>query len=251
MVRINPALEAIAISKRYPNGVHALRNINLGVPPGETLVLIGESGSGKTTLLRMFNCLDQPSSGQVRINGRASHDEDPIHLRRRIGYVPQDGGLLPHWTVERNIGLVPTLLDWDRERIHARVGDLLELVNLNPHDYRPRYPIELSGGQRQRVAFARALAADPEVILLDEPFGALDALTRDELQQQFLRLKQQLNKTMMLVTHDLHEAFLLGDRVAILKDGDILQIGTPDDVLEQPTNDYVRALLQQEGKRTC
>ncbi|MEC4674349.1 MAG: ATP-binding cassette domain-containing protein [Nitrospirota bacterium] len=246
-----PALEAIGVHKQYPNGVRALNNINLTVTSGETLVLIGETGSGKSTLLRMFNRLDAPTSGQIRIQGQTSSDENPVELRRRIGYVPQEGGLLPHWTVERNIALVPTLLHWDRDRIQSRIASLLELVNLDPKEHRTRYPIQLSGGQRQRVAFARALAADPTVVLLDEPFGALDALTRDDLQQQFLHLKQQLGKTMMLVTHDLHEAFLLGDRVAVMKDGDIVQIGTPDDVQHRPTHDYVRALLRHGSRRTC
>ena len=240
----HPALEAIAVHKQYPNGVLALNKINLAVSSGETLVLIGETGSGKTSLLRMFNRLDEPTSGQIRIQGQACYEENPVELRRRIGYVPQDGGLLPHWTVERNIGLVPTLLQWDPDRIQSRVASLLELVNLNPREHRTRYPIQLSGGQRQRVAFARALAADPAVVLLDEPFGALDALTRDDLQKQFLGLKRQLGKTMILVTHDLREAFLLGDRVAVMNDGEIVQIGTPDDVQHHPTHDYVRALLQ-------
>lgn len=187
--------------------------------------------------------MDTPTSGVIRIQDRDGQDTNPVELRRRIGYVPQDGGLLPHWSVERNVALVPTLLRWKAARIQARVTHLLDLVQLDPQEHRRRYPIQLSGGQRQRVAFARALAADPEMVLLDEPFGALDALTRLELQTQFLQLKKQLGKTMILITHDLQEAFLLGDRVAVMKEGTIVQIGTPEEVRNYPTHDYVRALL--------
>ena len=246
-----PALEAVSVHKQYPNGVRALNHVNLIVSAGETLVLIGESGSGKTTLLRMFNRLDEPTSGDIFVDGQSIREKNPVLLRRHIGYVPQEGGLLPHWTVERNIALVPTLLHWDYDRIHSRVTTLLELVNLDPRTHRVRYPVELSGGQRQRVAFARALAADPTVILLDEPFGALDALTREELQKQFLHLQQQLNKTMMIVTHDLHEAFLLGNRIAVMKNGRIIQLGAPEEIRQAPATAYVRALLhhQVEGNR--
>ncbi|HEX2223631.1 MAG TPA: ATP-binding cassette domain-containing protein, partial [Thermoanaerobaculia bacterium] len=181
--------------------------MSLAVLPGETVALVGESGSGKSTLLRMFNRLAEPTSGEVRVEGRPARDADPIALRRRIGYVPQDGGLIPHWTVERNVELVPRLLGWEAGRRRERAREMLALVGLAPDTYADRHPSQLSGGQRQRVAFARALAADPPVILLDEPFGALDALTRLELQRQFLDLKERLGKTTLLVTHDLGEAF--------------------------------------------
>ena len=224
---MSDSLEAIAVGKTYPNGTEALADVSLRVTVGETLVLIGESGCGKSTLLRLFNRLEEPSRGELRIGGRPARELEPIALRRRTGYVQQDGGLLPHWTVARNVELVPALLGWDAERRRTRALDLLELVGLEPNTYGRRYPAELSGGQRQRVAVARALAADPEVILLDEPFGALDALTRLELQDEFLRLKRQLHKTLVLVTHDLHEAFRLGDRIAVMRAGRVLQTAPP------------------------
>ncbi len=240
----HPVLEAVGVSKRFANGVHALSEINLTVAQGETVVLIGESGSGKTTLLRLFNRLEEPTSGEILIQGRPARQEDPISLRRHIGYVQQDGGLLPHWTVGRNVALVPKLLGWNPDRYQPLADRLLELVSLNPDQYRSRYPRELSGGQRQRVAVARALVADPDLVLLDEPFGALDALTRIELQNQFLHLKRQLGKTMVLVTHDLNEALRLGDRIAVLRQGRLLQVGTPDELLRHPTDEYVQMLLK-------
>jgi osmoprotectant transport system ATP-binding protein len=242
---LDPPLRAAAVTKVYPGDVHALRGVDLDVGRGETVVLVGASGCGKTTLLRMFNRLEEPTSGDVRISGRPSRTVDPIDLRRKTGYVQQDGGLLPHWTVGRNVALVPALLDWERQRRDKRADELLALVGLDPRTYRDRYPRELSGGERQRVAFARALAADPEVILLDEPFGALDALTRLDLQEEFLRLKRQLGKTMLLVTHDLREAFHLGDRAAVMKDGRILQQGTVDELKQRPEEGYVRSLLER------
>lgn len=206
-----------------------------------------ESGSGKTTLLRMFNGLTHPSSGEVCIHGEPVRVKDPIDLRRHIGYVQQDAGLLPHWTVEENVGLVPLLLGWEPERRTNQVQTLLDLVHLDPTRFRARYPMELSGGQRQRVAFARALAADPAIVLLDEPFGALDAITRHELQRQFLGLKQRLNKTMVMVTHDVDEALRLGDRIAVLKDGRLLQVGTATDLLHAPAHDYIVQLLRHRS----
>ena len=241
-----PLLEALGVEVTYPGGVRALADIDLQVSRGETVVLIGESGCGKTTLLRLFNRLHEPTAGEVRIGGHPARSLDPILLRRRTGYVQQDGGLLPHWTVGRNVGLVTSLLGWDAARRRERADELLELVGLPPDRYRDRYPKELSGGQRQRVAFARAVAADPEVILLDEPFGALDALTRLELQGEFLRLKRRLGKTMILVTHDIAEAFRLGDRIAVMKEGRILQIASPGDLRASPAEGYVKKLLKLE-----
>lgn len=237
-------IEFLGITKQFPSGTLALQGIDLQIFQGETLAVIGESGSGKTTLLRMCNRLDSATAGKIQLHGQPLHQEDPIHLRRGMGYVQQDGGLLPHWTIEQNIGLVPTLLGWDPQRINNRVADLLELVGLNVQEHRARYPIQLSGGQRQRVAFARALAADPEIILLDEPFGALDALTRHELQNQFLGLKHQLHKTMILVTHDIDEAIRLGDRIGIMKEGRLLQIGSSKELLHNPADPYVSKLLE-------
>ncbi|HWN44463.1 MAG TPA: ATP-binding cassette domain-containing protein [Thermoanaerobaculia bacterium] len=237
------ALEAKGVVKTYPDGTAALAGVSLEVPPGETLALVGESGSGKTTLLRLFNRMVDPSEGEVRVDGRPVSELDPIALRRGIGYVPQDGGLIPHWRVERNVDLVPRLLGWDADRRKTRVREMLELVGLSPEVHAPRYPAELSGGQRQRVALARALAADPPVVLLDEPFGALDALTRLELHRQFLELRKTLGKTLVLVTHDLAEAFRLANRIAVMRSGRILQIGAPGELSERPADPYVRALL--------
>ena len=242
-----PVLSIHNASQEFRSGVRALQAINLDVCQGETLILIGESGSGKTTLLRLLNGLQHPTSGEVRIHGEAIRVQDPIALRRRIGYVQQDAGLLPHWTVEENIGLVPFLLGWESPRRTSRVDALLELMKLEPQRFRTRYPIELSGGQRQRVAFARALAADPEIILLDEPFGALDSITRHELQNQFLGLKQRLKQTMVMVTHDIDEALRLGDRIAVLKEGRLLQIGRPDELLQTPAHDDVSRLLHHRS----
>lgn len=236
-------LEAESVVKTYADGTVALAGVSLTVPAGETLALVGESGSGKTTLLRLFNRMVEPSQGEVRVEGRPVSELDAIVLRRRIGYVPQDGGLIPHWKVERNVDLVPRLLGWDAERRKARVREMLELVGLSPDVHAPRYPAELSGGQRQRVALARALAADPPVVLLDEPFGALDALTRLELHRQFLELRKTLGKTLVLVTHDLTEAFRLADRIAVMRGGKLLQIGEPEELKEAPADPYVRALL--------
>ena len=246
----HPALAARALSKRYPSGVQALVDLSLEIPAGETVALIGESGCGKSTLLRMFNRLESPTSGQIYVNNVESQDIDPIQLRRSIGYVQQNGGLLPHWRVQRNIELVPTLQGWGLDKRRQRTLELLELVGLDPTVYADRYPNELSGGQQQRVAFARALAANPDVVLLDEPFGALDAMTRAQLQRQFLHLKGTLNKTMLLVTHDLQEATLLGDRVAVLREGILLQCDTPENLRQHPADDYVADLMRHEHLRT-
>jgi osmoprotectant transport system ATP-binding protein len=225
--------------------------VTLEVASGETLALIGESGCGKTTLLRMFNRMAEPTAGEILIRGRPAAAWDPIELRRKTGYVPQDAGLLPHWTAGANVTLVPRLLGWDAERVDSRVAELMDLVGLPPDRFRGRYPVELSGGQRQRVAFARALAADPEVILLDEPFGALDAITRVELHEEFLRLKKRLGKTMLMVTHDLAEAFRLADRIAVMHEGRILQTGTPGELAAAPADERVRELLRHRGEVTA
>jgi osmoprotectant transport system ATP-binding protein len=237
------ALEVVEVGKTWGDGTRALSGVSFTVAAGETLALVGESGSGKTTLLRLFNRLVEPTSGEVRIGGQPAARLDPIVLRRGIGYVPQDGGLLPHWRVARNVELVPRLLGWDRPRRGERAREMLELVGLDPTAHAGRYPAELSGGQRQRVAFARALAADPPVVLLDEPFGALDALTRLELHRQFLELKRRLGKTTVLVTHDLGEAFRLADRIGVMRAGRLLQLGRPEELVAAPAHEYVRELL--------
>ena len=241
---MNPlALETRQISKQFPDGTYALQNIEWGVQEGETMALIGESGSGKTTLLRLLNRLAEPTAGTIYIQGNPACSQDPIQLRRCLGYVPQDGGLFPHWTITRNVCLVPHLLNWSLQQQESQFQHLMQLVNLDAAQMAERYPIELSGGQRQRVAVARALAANPAIVLLDEPFGALDPLTRHDLQDQFLSLKARLQKTMILVTHDIWEAFRLGDRITILKDGHIQQVGTPQELLDSPANSYVHSLV--------
>lgn len=212
------------------NGKTLLAQLNLAVRRGETLVLLGRSGSGKTTTMRLINRLIDPTAGEVRVDDRRTVDWDPIRLRRRIGYVIQEVGLFPHLTVEDNIGVVPRLEGWPAERIKERARILLRTVGLEDR-FATRLPRELSGGQRQRVGVARALAADPPIMLLDEPFGALDPITRREIQREFKVLQRELNKTMIFVTHDIGEAFLLADRVALLKNGCLVLIGTPDDLL--------------------
>jgi osmoprotectant transport system ATP-binding protein len=200
-------------------GREILRDFNLSIHAGETVVLLGRSGSGKTTILRLINGLLFPSSGAVLVEGRATTDWDAVRLKRRIGYAIQETGLFPHYTVAANVGLVPRLEGWPRERIEQRVGELLRLFDLAPSDYARRYPRELSGGQKQRVGIARALAADPHLLLLDEPFGALDPVTRVEAQRHFSALSSSLRKTTVFVTHDLREAMIVGSRIVLLKDG--------------------------------
>jgi osmoprotectant transport system ATP-binding protein len=205
--------------------------ISLTVPHGETLVLLGRSGSGKTTLLKLINRMLLPSQGEVLIESRPTSESDPIRLRRGIGYVIQDAGLFPHFTVAENVGLVPTLEKWDSARIAARVEELLRLVGLDPAEFSSRRPRELSGGQRQRVGVARALAADPPILLLDEPFGALDPVTRAELQREFISLARRLHKTIVFVTHDIREALLLASRIALLHAGRLVALAAPHDFL--------------------
>ncbi len=234
------ALSAREVSKRY-GAVTALDGVSLEVRRSECVALIGESGSGKTTLLRCFNRLTDPDHGAVLVDDQDVAGLDPVALRRRVGYVPQEGGLLPHWRVRRNVALVPWLRGLDD--VSALADRALGLVGLEPGAIGDRWPRELSGGQRQRVAVARALAARPDIVLLDEPFGALDAITRADLQGSFLQLRRDLALTTLLVTHDLAEAFLLADRVAVLHQGRVEQIGPPDELRSAPATPYVRALL--------
>lgn len=216
-----------------------LQSLNLTLFRGETLVLLGRSGSGKTTALRLVNRLLEPSEGDVLVENRSTRAWDPVRLRRRTGYVIQESGLLPHFTVERNVALVPRLEGWPQDRIAARVDELLRLVGLEPDDFRRRFPRELSGGQRQRVGVARALAADPPLLLMDEPFGALDPITRAGLQREFRALQQQLHKTVIFVTHDLREALFLGTRIALLDAGRLAGVFSPNEFLR--TRDPVAA----------
>ncbi|HVW32054.1 MAG TPA: ATP-binding cassette domain-containing protein [Acidimicrobiia bacterium] len=227
-------------TKGYGGGPPALDRLTLEVPAGETCVLVGPSGGGKTTALKMVNRLVEPTSGRVLLDGRDVAGVDPVGLRRGIGYVIQQVGLFPHLDVAANVATVPKLLGWDRRRIADRVDELLDLVGLEPATYRHRRPDALSGGQRQRVGVARALAADPPVLLMDEPFGAVDPVTRSRLQQEFLALQERLRRTVVLVTHDIDEALRLGDRLAVLAAGGRLdQVGTPAEVLARPATDFV------------
>jgi len=222
-----PSIEFDRVHYRLAGGVAVLEDVSFSVDRGETLVLVGRSGVGKTTVLRLINRLLVPSAGEVRVEGRPTTEWDPIALRRRTGYVLQEVGLFPHMTVSRNIAVVPHLEGWPPERIRARCTELLELVGLDPVSYESRYPHELSGGQRQRVGVARALAADPPVILMDEPFGALDPLTRSELHREFRRIQERLHKTVVMVTHDMAEAFALGTRLGVLDQGRLVALDTP------------------------
>jgi osmoprotectant transport system ATP-binding protein len=234
------ALRAEHVTKRF-GPVVALDSLSLEVWRGECMGLIGESGSGKTTLLRCFNRLVDPDDGKVSVDGADVATLYPISLRRRIGYVPQDGGLLPHWKVRRNAALVPWLREDDQAEVLA--DRALHLVGLDPALFGDRWPRQLSGGQRQRVAVARALAAAQDVVLLDEPFGALDAITRADLQTIFQRIRAELGFTSVLVSHDLDEAFLLADRVGVMRQGRLEQVGTPAEIREHPATGYVRELL--------
>jgi osmoprotectant transport system ATP-binding protein len=228
------------VTKRYPGrAAPAVSELSLTIPPGEVCVLVGPSGGGKTTALKMVNRLIDMTEGDILIDGRSIRALDATELRRRIGYVIQQVGLFPHVTVGENIATVPRLLGWPKKRIRARVDELLELVGLEAGD-RDRYPAQLSGGQRQRVGLARAMAADPALMLMDEPFGALDPITRERLQNEFLRLQEALRKTVIFVTHDIDEAIKLGDRIAILREGGVLaQYDSPDTILSRPVDDFV------------
>jgi osmoprotectant transport system ATP-binding protein len=236
------ALDAEHVTKRF-GALVALDDVSLDVAAGACVALVGESGSGKSTLLRCFNRLVDPDVGTVRVDRVDVASSDPVLLRRRVGYVPQDGGLLPHWRVLRNVSLVLRLIGAPDADERARTA--LSMVGLEPSVFADRWPRELSGGQRQRVAIARALAAEPSVVLLDEPFGALDAITRAELQDSFAALRARLGMTCVLVTHDLHEAVLLATHIAVLRGGHIEQVATPHALVTEPANDYVRTLLQR------
>ncbi|WP_349268614.1 ABC transporter ATP-binding protein [Mycolicibacterium parafortuitum] len=248
-------IELDHVSKVYPGAeAPAVDDVSLEIPAGEIVVLVGPSGCGKTTTMRMINRLSEPTSGRILIGDRDALAIKPTELRRSIGYAIQQAGLFPHMTIRQNVGLVPGLLGWDRRRIDDRVGELLDLVGLEPAQYADRYPRQLSGGQQQRVGVARALAADPPVLLMDEPFGAVDPITRSTLQDELLRLQTELRKTIVFVTHDFGEAVKLGDRIAVLgQQSKVLQYDTPQNILANPADDTVAgfvgsgASLQQLG----
>jgi osmoprotectant transport system ATP-binding protein len=235
-------LRLVDLVKRYGDSV-VVDGVSLTIAPGERVVLLGGSGSGKTTTLKMVNRLLEPDAGRVEIDGTDAANVAPHELRRRIGYCFQQVGLLPHLTIGENVGITPRLLGWDRDRIAARVDELLTMIELDPAAFRDRRPASLSGGQQQRVGVARALAAGPKIVLLDEPFGALDPLTRDRLQQSFLAIARQLALTVVFVTHDVLEALCVADRIAVMRAGRIEQVGTAAELLARPATAYVQALL--------
>ncbi|WP_434166995.1 betaine/proline/choline family ABC transporter ATP-binding protein [Peribacillus frigoritolerans] len=233
------------VSKIYKGGKKAVKNISLDIKKGEFICFIGPSGCGKTTTMKMINRLIEPSEGKILINGENIMDNDPVELRRQIGYVIQQIGLFPHMTILENITLVPKLLKWNEQKKKERAQELLKLVDMGP-EYLERYPYELSGGQQQRIGVLRALASNPPLILMDEPFGALDPITRDALQEEFKNLQRTLDKTIVFVTHDMDEAIKLADRIVILKAGEIVQVGTPDEILRNPANEFVEEFIGKD-----
>lgn len=234
------------VRKKYDNGFEALKNINLQCSEGEITALIGPSGCGKTTLMKLINRLHNPSSGVITIEGNDTSTIDPIELRRGIGYVIQHVGLFPHMNIGHNVATVPKLLKWDKERIKERVDELLDMVSLDPATYRDRFPSELSGGQQQRIGVIRALAVEPSIILMDEPFSALDPISREQLQDELIRLQRDIKKTIVFVTHDMDEALKIADKIALMKDGEIIQYGTPEEILRRPANDFVKEFIGQK-----
>ncbi|MBE3560538.1 MAG: ATP-binding cassette domain-containing protein [Ktedonobacteraceae bacterium] len=233
------------ITKRYPGASKAaIDAVTFEVPDATTCMLVGTSGSGKTTLLRMVNRLIEPTEGQILIDDKNVLEEDPIRLRRHIGYVIQQVGLFPHMTIAENIRVTAEIAGgWSKQRLEARVDELLDLVGLSPDEYRGRFPRQLSGGQQQRVGLARALTSDPAILLMDEPFGALDAITRARMQDELLRIQRDVHKTILFVSHDIDEAFKLGDQIAVLSEGKLVQLGTPVELLARPANEFVRRLV--------
>lgn len=239
-------IEFKKVCKSYDSQTNVIDQLDLKINKGELVVLIGESGSGKTTTMKMINRLHEPTSGTILIDGKNIMEINPIELRRNIGYVIQKVGLFPHMTIGENIELIPTLKKWDKAKKRKRTEELLDLVGLNPQQYIDRYPNELSGGQQQRIGVARALAVDPEVILMDEPFSALDPITREQLQEELLKLQDELHKTIVFVTHDMDEALKLGDKIAVMKDGKIIQYDTPENILKNPINDFVEYFVGKD-----
>jgi osmoprotectant transport system ATP-binding protein len=245
MIRLESVSRSFAQNGSEP--VHAVSGLDLEVRRGETMALLGPSGCGKTTTLRLINRLLEPTSGRILLEDRDTATIDPVRLRRRMGYVVQSGALFPHLTVRGNVALLCEIEGWRKKRVESRVDELLDLVGLDPGAFRRRFPAELSGGQRQRVGVARALALDPEILLMDEPFGALDPITRASLQKEFRALERLVSKTIVLVSHDLDEAFLLGDRIALLDKGRLVQLGTADELRDRPATPWVRTFLTHKA----
>ena len=241
-------IEFINVGMTYPCGNVGLKNINLTINESEITVFIGPSGSGKTTLLKMINRLEDNTTGEVKINGKNVKEYDIHKMRWDIGYALQQVALFPHMNVEENIAIVPELKKWKKEKINARIDELLHMVGLEPEKYRKRKPSELSGGEAQRIGIARALAADPKIILMDEPFSALDPITRASLQEDVKKLQKQINKTIVFVTHDIEEAFLLGDKICIIQDGELIQTGTKQEIISNPKNDFVKKFISIRNK---
>ena len=241
-------IEFINVGMTYPCGNVGLKNINLTINESEVTVFIGPSGSGKTTLLKMINRLEDNTTGEVKINGKNVKEYDIHKMRWDIGYALQQVALFPHMNVEENIAIVPELKKWKKEKINARIDELLNMVGLEPKKYRKRNPSELSGGEAQRVGIARALAADPKIILMDEPFSALDPITRANLQEDIKKLQKQINKTIVFVTHDIEEAFFLGDKICIIQDGELIQSGTKQEIISNPKNDFVKKFISIRNK---
>lgn len=231
------------VSKMYDDGFKAVNSLNLTIGKGELVTLIGPSGCGKTTTMKMINKLIEPSGGSIKVNGEDIATIDGVSLRRNIGYVIQQIGLLPHMTVGDNIALIPKLKGWTRDRYEKRVDEMLDLVGLEPEIYKQKFPLELSGGQQQRVGVVRALAAEPPIVLMDEPFSALDPISREQLQDELKILQKRIQKTIVFVTHDIDEAIKIADRIAIMKDGGLVQLDSPDQLLENPANDFVREFV--------
>ncbi|WP_028309284.1 ABC transporter ATP-binding protein [Desulfitibacter alkalitolerans] len=229
-----------SVTKRFPNGLVAVDNVSLEIKEGEFVVFIGPSGCGKTTTMKMINRLIEPTSGKIIVNGRDISKQDPIQLRRGIGYVIQEIGLMPHMTVAENIALIPNLQKWPKEKQKKRVEELLEMVELDVAETINKYPRQLSGGQRQRVGVARALAVDPPIMLMDEPFGALDPITREQMQDEFIKLQEKVKKTIVFVTHDMDEALKFANRIVLLNKGKIVQCASPQEILRNPANSFVR-----------
>lgn len=244
------AIEYQDITKKYKgNDYYSVDHVNAAVEEGEFVTILGSSGCGKTTLLKMTNRLIEPTAGKVLLFGKDIAKEDPVQIRRKMGYVIQQVGLFPHMTIEENISVIPKILKWDSDKIDARVNELMNLVSLDPAKYRKKYPSQLSGGQQQRIGLARALATDPQIMLLDEPFGAIDAITRMNLQSELKRIHESSGKTFLLVTHDINEAFRLGTRTMIMNNGKLLQFDTPVNIVRHPADPFVQSLIDSQKEQ--